>query len=421
METDDVYRLLLRMQLLLAVLVLTGCGESPPAEANDIPAGLWRVEFTVPGGMLPVGLELVRSGGQLRAAFINGEERVVVPRVAETPDTLILDFPAFNSRLQAGWDGQSLRGTLTLVRRGGEMQEIQLRARPATEYRFVPPQAQADIDVSGRWRVSFTDDQGEQTPAVGEFRQAGNQVQGTFLTATGDYRYLAGEVIGNQMLLSTFDGAHLFLFAAELDDDGQLRGDFWSSIHWHETWIAERDPEARVADAYTQTFLKPGYDRFEFSFPTPEGEQVSLQDERFADKVVIVTLAGTWCPNCHDEARYMVDFYRHKRGAGLEVVALLYEHFEDFDTAAQQARRFRDELGIDYTLLVAGYSDKQRAAETLPMLNRVLAFPTTIFIDRKGEVRRIHTGFTGPGTGEHYERFIAEFESFVQTLLDEAA
>jgi len=180
-----------------------------------------------------------------------------------------------------------------------------------------------------------------------------------------------------------------------------------------------RDKNARLADPYSMTFLKPGFDEFSFSFPDTDGDMVSLSDPRFAGKVVLVTLAGTWCPNCHDEARYLADFYREYRDRGLEVVGLMYEHFEDFETAAEQVRRFRAELGIDYTLLVAGYSDKQRAAETLPMLNRVLAFPTTIFLGRNGEVRRIHTGFTGPGTGEYYDRFIAEFEDYVAGLVAE--
>lgn len=409
------------LPILAGSILMAACGEAPAPVVSQIPEGQWRVEFTVPGGMLPVGLELKRGGNGLSAAFLNGSERVVVPSVVQSGNSLTLAFPAFNNKLEGEWNGRSLSGILKLIRRGGQVQNIPFRARPAVDYRFVPAQESADVELAGRWRVTFTDADGMQTPAVGEFHQQGNQLQGTFLTETGDYRYLAGEVVGNQMLLSTFDGAHLFLFSAELDESDQLRGDFWSSIHWHESWTAERDADARLADAFAMTFLKPGYDEFTFSFPDTEGNMVALSDPRFEGKVVLVTLAGTWCPNCHDEARYLANFYRQRRDQGLEVVALLYEHFEDFDTAAEQVRRFRDELGLEYTLLVAGYSDKQRAAQTLPMLNRVLAFPTTIFLGRDGEVKRIHTGFTGPGTGEHYTRFIAEFDAYVTSLLAESS
>lgn len=405
--------------LLLAAASLLACGQ-PSGDEEPIPAGRWRIEFSVPGGMLPVGLELTRSDAGLEALFLNGTERVAVPRVTERGRQLTLAFPAFNNRLVAEWDGETLDGVLTLVKRGGVMQEIPFRARPGADFRFVPAQGAAQTDVSGRWAVTFVDDEGIESPAVGEFQQEGNTVQGTFLTETGDYRYLAGEVVGEQLLLSTFDGAHLFLFAASHNENGELQGDFWSGSAWHESWRARRDARASLADAYALTFIKPGFERFEFTFPDIDGEPVSLSDPRFAGKVVLVTLAGTWCPNCHDEARFLAPLYEKYRDQGLEVIALLYEHLDDFEMAAGQARKFRDELGIEYRLLIAGYSDKQDAARTLPMLNRVLAYPTTIFVDRRGEVRRIHTGFTGPGTGEHFTRFAGEFEDFVKSLLSEA-
>jgi hypothetical protein len=53
------------------------------------------------------------------------------------------------------------------------------------------------------------------------------------------------------------------------------------------------------------------------------------------------------------------------------------------------------------------------------MLKGTVSFPTTIFIDRSGKVRRIHTGFTGPGTGEHYHQFVKEFNVFMSELLGE--
>lgn len=53
------------------------------------------------------------------------------------------------------------------------------------------------------------------------------------------------------------------------------------------------------------------------------------------------------------------------------------------------------------------------------MLNHILSYPTTIFIGKKGEIRRTHTGFNDPATGDKYIKFVEEFEIFVNELLEE--
>jgi len=53
------------------------------------------------------------------------------------------------------------------------------------------------------------------------------------------------------------------------------------------------------------------------------------------------------------------------------------------------------------------------------MLNNFEAFPTLIIIDKKGVVRKIHTGFNGPGTGIYYTEFVREFEKTIDDLLAE--
>jgi thiol-disulfide isomerase/thioredoxin len=415
----------------------SGVGEDDAHDADDSPSrlaaspsssgpapdlGIWRATVELPdGGDLPFRMRLAQTAQGLSATVLNGDERVPVGEVSLDGSRLLLNFPAFNNRIEAVMeDAATLRGELTLVKRGGVTQVMPFTAHAGDDYRFLPDPT-PNVDVTGRWAVTFTDDDGDTAPAVGEFAQDEGRLTGTFLTPTGDYRYLAGEVDGDTMYLSTFDGSHAFLFRARMSEDGTLAGDFWSGTKWHEQWKARRDESAALPDPETLTFLKPGYDRFEFSFPDEQGNPVSLDDPRFAGKVVLVTLAGSWCPNCHDEASYLAEYYREHAGEGVEVVCLMYEHFEDFDIAAGQVKRFREKFGIEYTTLIAGISAKDEAAKTLPMLNRVLAFPTTIYLDRKGEVRKIHTGFSGPGTGEHFEAWDASFRSFVAELLGETA
>ncbi|HKJ18008.1 MAG TPA: TlpA disulfide reductase family protein, partial [Xanthomonadales bacterium] len=328
-----------------------------------------------------------------------------------------LRFPAFNNAIELQRDGDRLSGTLTLAKRGYE-QQMPVTAAPDPGYRF-SPDPEPEIDVTGRWEVVFTDDEGKESASVGEFDQQGGNLTGTFLTATGDYRFLEGEVDGRTLMLSTFDGAHAFVFTATLNDSGALEGDFWSGTRWHEDWVASRNFEAALPDAFSLTYLKPGYETVEFTFPDLDGKPVSLDDPKFDEKVVLVTLSGTWCPNCADKADFMSGYYRENRERGMEVVNLLFEHTTEFDEAAQLGRALVEKHGIEYDVLIAGYSDKAVAAEALPMLNHVLAYPTTIFIDRSGAVRKIHTGFSGPGTGSYYLDFVREFNELMDELLAE--
>ena len=411
-----------RILLLCCALFMSACDlAGTAADNNELQIGYWSASLTLPGGEATFGLEIGNDGDALRASLINGQERVDIQDVSFSDGALRLGFPAFNNEIRATLTNGELDGQLTLIKRYGKTQEIPFHASVGFGGEDKSPVAAPDQDLSGRWAAHFTDQDSENYPAVGEFAQRGSALFGTIMTPTGDYRYLAGEVTGKDFYLSTFDGAHAFLFKGVIEDDAGLRGEFWSGDAWHETFSAERSDSAALPDAYSATYLNPGYEKFDFSFRDLDGSQVSLSDPRFQGKVVIVTLAGTWCPNCHDEAAFMAPFYAQYRDQGLEVVALMYEHLEDTDLAIAQIRKFRDKFDITYTTLLAGISDKTEAAKTLPSLNAVLAFPTTLFIDRSGTVRKIHTGFTGPGTGKHYETLRVDFTALVETLLAEPA
>lgn len=407
--------------LLTSVLLLTACGDPALQQDSDaLASGFWHARITLPGGDIETGIEFSSTPKGIVANLINGQERVPIDEVVVDDDEVLLRFTAYNNEIKARRMGDGLVGELILTKRYGETQSMPFSATPGAA-KSEAVVASGDADMSGRWAVTFNEPDGSTSPSIGEFSQRGSRLFGTFLNPNGDYRYLAGHVRGKKFVLSTFDGAHAFLFSGQVEGDRINDAEFWSGTSWHQTWSAAMNPGASLPDAYTRTFLNPGYDRFEFSFPDLDGNPVSIDDQRFKGKVVVVTLAGTWCPNCHDEARFMAPLYETYREQGLEVVALMYEHFEDPEVAARQVRAFRDKFGIEYETLLAGISIKTDAAETLPSLNAVFAFPTTIFIDRSGRVRKIHTGFNGPGTGEHYKKLTGEITALVRGLLAEPA
>jgi thiol-disulfide isomerase/thioredoxin len=401
--------------LLVAVALASGCG----SRSRELQPGSYRAALELPAGELPFGLDVAREDGAVVLYLVNGEERLRVTEVEVVEGQLTARMPGFENTLTARVRGRKLEGEVALLRAGGERQVLPFKAELGQAWRFFETPLTDNADVAGRWSVTFTDDDGRTSPGVAEFAQSFERVTGTILTPTGDHRFLAGEVRGDELFLSRFDGASAYLYRARLEDDGTLSGDHWSGRTWHQQFTASRNPDAELDTSAVATGLRDPGVKLEFTFPDLDGNPVSLADPRFRDKVVIVTLAGSWCPNCHDEAAFLAALHRELEGQGLEVVSLMFEHFGDFEQAAAATRRFREKFGIAYPTLIAGTSDKDDASRALPQLTGVFAYPTTIWVDRAGTVRKIHAGFSGPATGRHHEDLTREFTEFTRELLAE--
>lgn len=406
--------------LLLVCALLGACAReaAPPATAQWV--GSYRAALQLPGGELPFGLSIDERQGRLVATLTNGAEQLLIDEISAQGGQIELKMPAMENVITARRENGRLLGEFFFVKAQGRHQRIAFTALPGAAPRFFPEAAAPGGDVSGRWAVRFTPDDGDAYIAVGEFMQRGSDVTGTFLTPTGDYRYLTGELREGKLYLGTFNGGQAFLFHAELSADGtQLQGDFWSGLASHQRFTAHRDAQASLGATTQKTALRTPDESFDFTFPDLQGRPVSLGDERFRGKVVVVTLAGSWCPNCHDEADVLGPYYLAHRDAGLEIIGLMFEQFDTEPEARAAVQRFRERKAVPYPLLLAGVSPTDDASTKLPQLNGVYAYPTTLFIDRRGRVRHIHTGFAGPATGEHHDALVRDFDARIQALLAE--
>ena len=398
------------------IISLISCKKDQPKEDFNFKSGPWRATLEVQDDkQLPFLFEVM---GDQTLTIFNAEETITVDEIEIKGDSITIKFPVFEGYVAAKFKDsamitgsfikESLDRVVPFKAMFGEQDRFEVEAKP-------------QVDVSGNWETVFSQDNEDDTYiAKGVFKQNGNIVTGTFRTTTGDYRYLEGVLNNDELRLSTFDGAHAFLFTAKVTDS-VINGYFYSGNHWKEPFIAKRNENYELPDENTLTFLKEGYDKLAFSFPDINGEEVSLQDPRFKNKVVIVQIMGTWCPNCMDETKYYVDFYNQNRDKDLEIVSLAFEYARTKEKAFKSIERLKNKLGVKYPILLAQYgtSDKKKAQEKLPMLNHILSYPTTIFVDKKGEVRKIHTGFNGPATGQKYIDFKTDFENFVNQLLSE--
>lgn len=406
----------MRISFILSFALVMGCA---PKKQAALKTGVWRGMIEMQGKELPFNFAIQQDSiSGLNIYIKNADENLLLDEVTHVGDSLAFTLHIFDAEVRAHLDGDSMNGFF--IRHDVADYKLPFKAAFNQDFRFA--QYLEDEHTSmfdGKYEVTFTNES-DTTPAIGIFeRKSGNIITGTFLTTTGDYRYLEGNIVNDKMYLSTFDGNHLYLFTASKSSDSTLVGEYWSGKGWHQTWTGFKNPTASLPDPESLTYLKAGFYHLEFKFPNVNGNILSPNDPKYKGKVLIIQLTGTWCPNCMDETRFLSKWYDENKDRGVEIIALAYEAKDDFTYASGRVKKMIDKFNVHYDYAIAGTKDNDAASKTLPMLNEVSAFPTTIFIGKDGKVKRIHTGFNGPGTGHYYEEEIARFNDTMNELLGE--
>jgi thiol-disulfide isomerase/thioredoxin len=382
----------------------------------------WRATIKVETGLsLPFGLEMQKKTETTFQVFIlNGTERFQTDDASIVGDSLTIPISLFDAELVAKMSDKKLTGIYRKNKGRKSFIQTPFNAMLGYDFRFVPTQKTASkVKLQGKWATNFISPTSKKVSAVvGIFQQKGNIVTGSFLTTTGDYRFLDGNMVGDSLFLSTFDGSHAVLVKAKIKGN-KMTGIFKDDVLGYKMIEAQKDDKAELADVTKITYLKEGFDKLNFTFSNEKGENISLSDDAFKGKVVIVQILGSWCPNCMDESLYLAPFYKKNRNKGLEIIGLAYEKKLDNDFFMTKTNLLRQRFGIEYSLLKAGTNSSESATESLPMLNKVIGFPTTIVIDKQGKIRETHTGFSGPGTGKYYTEWVSDFERLIDKLLAE--
>lgn len=269
-----------------------------------------------------------------------------------------------------------------------------------------------------RWKFTFNPNKDNASFSVGIFNSIGeNEISATFRTTTGDYGYMHGGYKENKIVLSTFNGSRAYLFEAEMNKDS-IEGVMYAGNHSKTIVKGVLDNDFELSNEYSLTSLKVKNQKFDFSFENTLGKLISIDDKFYDGKSMVVQLMGSWCSNCLDESKFYVDYMNKNELKDIEFVALAFEYAKTKDDALNSIQKLKKQLGINYPILLAQYgsSDKSRALEKFPMLNKIISYPTTIFLDKNKDVIKIHTGFNGPATGEKYTEFINEFNSTIKFL-----
>ena len=407
-------RFLLIFSSLLLTIILFSCDFKTPNK--QLKTGIWRGEITTQSNEIPFLFEIIEADKSIRINLLNGNEKLSMDNIIKKGDSLIFNVHIFDVTIKARVKNNTMEGTYS--KNYAEDYVLPFKAVHGEKELF--KNIKSDSNFDGKWQTSFYSTEGKETPAIGTFKTVDNVLTGTFLTRTGDYRYLQGYALNDTMKLFTFDGNHLYKFSGVIKNDSMVSGQFWSGKTGYKTFLAKKNDTIEL-DSNEVTFLKKEYDKISFSFPGLDEKMITLEDEKYKNKVVVLQIFGTWCPNCMDETKFLSEWYAENKNKEVEIIGLAYENKRkgktDFDYAKSRVQNMKKKYNVGYDFLIAGTSSTKSVSNSLPMLSNVISFPTTIFIDKRGNIRKIHSGFSGPATGIYYDKFVQEFNSLMNELL----
>ncbi len=373
--------------------------------------GMWLGQLSMQEQQLPFNFELKEEQGKSVMIIHNASERIRCDELTFRNDSMFVRLPVFDSEFHLKVTTGHLSGEWTNYSKK-DHPTLPFVAERGKEQRFYETE-KATASVSGRWETWFDVNGPDSSLAIGLFEQKGNVLTGTYLTESGDHRFIEGVVTGNKVKMSLFDGAHAWLYIASLQDD-KWEGIYYSGKSYQAPFRAKKNEKIQLRDPNAITKAEG---TLSFSFPTVDSTLVSLTDTNYRNKVVVLQIMGSWCPNCMDETAFLSNYYKQHRNEGVEMIGLAFERNSEFPIAAANVKRLIKRYDVQYPVLIAGVSGKENVMKKLPALKDFFSFPTTVFIDRKGNVAKVYAGFSGPATGENYLNYQKEFEETLHNLL----
>lgn len=405
--------------LLGAALVAAAPAVSAPACAGTLD-GRWDAVITYNQVELPFQIELAGDGDRFSGSFLNGDVKVRSTGGSIRDGKFTLDFDHYLGKLRGQARDGKIAGEFVSERAG----EGGGTPQPFRAHRHAdrPAAAGAVPTIAGLWEIPVESPKGEKSWRF-IVKQEGDEVSASILRVDGDTGTLRGTFADGKFVLAHFSGTRPLRVEVTPADDGTLRLVQFGRQGVPKALVAYRPEQARAkglpepADFARHTTIKDADKPFAFSFPDVTGKTFANTDEKFRGKVVVAVVTGTWCPNCHDEAQFLVELDRKYRDRGLEIVALDFEEIEEQESGYKRLKAFVKQYGVNYTYLVAGAPIEMWVK--VPQADNLNSWPTTFFVGRDGKVKRVHSGFASPASGEYHQKARDTFTATIEALLAE--
>ncbi len=361
------------------------------------------------GDWLPFRMSISVQNNQEILHVRNASESITLEPVRESGDSVFYRFTDYNAEIALVGNGRERTGYwINYDSEKPVRRSLKTSLRKETLITSLPKN-----DIGGKWKVEVKLPT-RSYQAVFEFNQVGNKLYGTMRTRAGDYRYLEGEINGEEFYLSSFQGSMIFQLKGKVQDE-KLTGKILSTTSNSTTFQAVLDESFELPDTRSITKLK-NEQPFNLNLKDENGVWQNF-DSLTNNKVTIVSIFGTWCPNCVDEIDYFQEL--QEKFPEVQIIAVAFETPAGESERQKRVRNFKQRKGISTTFLIGGKLGKESVANKFPMIDHTGIYPTSFLVDKSGKIREIYTGFNGPATGILFEKFKEEFEEYIHGLLEE--
>ncbi|GCD78529.1 hypothetical protein JCM31826_20110 [Thermaurantimonas aggregans] len=340
--------------------------------------------------------------------IINSQDTIkLVGKPIPGTQTWRFDFPVFNTHIRLRRLLKHWVGTFIDDDKGDTIPVVFKPASKETpRYNLSNMQA-----VENRFQITFEPGTSNERVAVLEyFPYTKSEIRGSILTTAGDYRFLQGSVSSDSLIMSTFDGKFAYVFVARLQGDSIFGYQFYTKANPRQ-FKGVKSNAARLPDPKALTQVKNDAGKIRFSLPDTEGKIVEFNANDPGAKLTFITIGGSWCPNCMDEARFLNQLYQKYNDRGVKIIGVYFEYTDKESVALPILKRMATQLKLEFPILYGGSVRQQAAARVFPQIQKVLAYPTLIALDAQGNILKTYTGFYGPGTSlfADYEREMIEW------------
>ncbi len=383
--------------------------------AQMMKPGQWAGNIHYDNANVAFAFEVGYPSGEVpEITFMNGSERRVVSNATMKGDSIFIPLDPFDVEIRAKFTAMSLNGVYSKYYRDLTIPLSAAFGQTRMQKKSIHPSA----PIEERWDVTFSPDSPDLSKGVGIFKQTGDVVTGTIMTHVSDYRYFEGILDGDSIKLSCFDGAHAFAFIGVKTEKG-WKGSMIYDNGYSEPWEAVYDKDAELVDPFDMVEPEPGKHKPYFDLLGAGQGANAIDPSKYEGKVLIIQLFGTWCPNSHDQTKYLTDWYTKNKEKEVAILAASFEANYSQAYGLERLKAYREINNIPYDLVLSGRLSKTSAALPFPFMKRIEAFPTLVILDKQGFVRHVHSYFNGPATGKYYRAFDERFNQIIESLLSE--